>query len=102
MTAGSSDKVTAWIVTERGYLRRPDRGATMNQLQRAEDFKALHNGPPFVIPNPWDNGSARVLEALGFKALATTSSAFAFTLGRLDGGVTLDELADHVEGLCDS
>src|SRR4029453_11824378 len=54
---------------------------------------------PFVIPNPWDAGSARVLEALGFKALATTSSGFAFTLGRLDGGVTLDEVADHVRAL---
>jgi 2-methylisocitrate lyase-like PEP mutase family enzyme len=52
-----------------------------------------------VIPNPWDAGSARVLEALGFKALATTSSGFAFTLGRLDGGVTLDELADHIRVL---
>ena len=49
-------------------------------------FRALHEGEPFVIPNPWDAGSARVLEALGFRALATTSSGFAFTLGRLDGG----------------
>jgi 2-methylisocitrate lyase-like PEP mutase family enzyme len=52
-----------------------------------------------VIPNPWDAGSARVLEALGFSALATTSSGFAFTLGRLDGGVTLDEVVAHVETL---
>lgn len=49
-----------------------------------------------MIPNPWDAGAAKVLEALGFKALATTSSGFAFTLGRPDGGVTLDELAEHV------
>ena len=52
-----------------------------------------------MIPNPWDAGSARVLEALGFSALATTSSGFAFTLGRLDGGVTLDELVAHVQTL---
>jgi 2-methylisocitrate lyase-like PEP mutase family enzyme len=52
-----------------------------------------------VIPNPWDAGSARVLEALGFRALATTSSGFAFTLGRLDGGATLDEVVEHVAGL---
>jgi 2-methylisocitrate lyase-like PEP mutase family enzyme len=52
-----------------------------------------------VIPNPWDAGSARVLESLGFQALATTSSGFAFTLGRLDGSVTLDEVAAHVESL---
>ena len=69
------------------------------QTHKAEAFKALHEGDAFVIPNPWDAGSARVFEALGFKALATTSSGFAFTLGRLDGGVTLDELADHVRAL---
>jgi 2-methylisocitrate lyase-like PEP mutase family enzyme len=66
------------------------------QQRKAEAFRALHESDPFVIPNPWDSGSARVLEALGFKALATTSSGFAFTLGRLDGRVTLDEVAEHV------
>jgi 2-methylisocitrate lyase-like PEP mutase family enzyme len=66
------------------------------QTQKAETFRALHEGEPFVIPNPWDAGSARVFAALGFKALATTSSGFAFTLGRLDGNVTLDEVAAHV------
>ncbi len=66
------------------------------QQEKAVSFRALHEGAPFVIPNPWDAGSARVLEALGFEALATTSSGFAFTLGRLDGNVTLDELAGHV------
>jgi 2-methylisocitrate lyase-like PEP mutase family enzyme len=70
------------------------------QQEKAKVFKALHKGAPFVIPNPWDAGSARVMEALGFKALATTSSGFAFTLGRLDGNVTLDELAEHVRLLC--
>jgi 2-methylisocitrate lyase-like PEP mutase family enzyme len=70
-----------------------------SQEQRAEAFRALHEGEAFVIPNPWDAGSARVLEALGFKALATTSSGFAFTLGRLDGDVTLDEVVDHVAAL---
>ena len=63
------------------------------QAERAEAFRALHEGEPFVIPNPWDAGSARVLAGLGFQALATTSSAFAFTLGRSDGEVTLDELS---------
>jgi 2-methylisocitrate lyase-like PEP mutase family enzyme len=69
------------------------------QQEKAEGFRALHEGEAFVIPNPWDAGSARVMEALGFKALATTSAGFAFTLGRNDGGVTLDELADHVSAL---
>jgi 2-methylisocitrate lyase-like PEP mutase family enzyme len=69
------------------------------QEQKATVFKELHEGEPFVIPNPWDAGSARVLEALGFKALATTSSGFAFTLGRADGAATLDEVAAHVRAL---
>jgi 2-methylisocitrate lyase-like PEP mutase family enzyme len=68
---------------------------TTRQEQKAAAFRALHAVEPFVIPNPWDEGSARVLAALGFKALASTSSGFAFTLGRLDGNVTLDEVVEH-------
>jgi 2-methylisocitrate lyase-like PEP mutase family enzyme len=71
----------------------------VTQAERARRFQELHTGAPFVIPNPWDAGSARVLEALGFGALATTSSGSAFTLGRLDGNVTLDEVVAHVEAL---
>ena len=71
----------------------------MGQHERGAAFRALHEGEPFLIPNPWDAGSARVLEELGFRALATTSSGFAFTLGRRDGGVTLDEVAGHVAAL---
>lgn len=70
-----------------------------SQEDRAAAFQALHSGDPFVIPNPWDAGSARVFAALGFEALATTSSGFAFTLGRLDGNVTLDEVVEHVAAL---
>ena len=66
------------------------------QERKAADFRALHEGEPFIVPNPWDAGSARVLEALGFKALASTSSGFAFTLGRRDGGATLDDVVAHV------
>ncbi len=65
------------------------------QERKAAAFQALHAGRPFVIPNPWDAGSARVLAALGFQALATTSSGFAFTLGRRDGKATLEEMAGH-------
>ena len=75
-------------------------GWSMNsQAQKAEAFRALHAGEPFVIPNPWDAGSAKVLAALGFRALASTSSGFAFTLGRLDGGATLDEVVAHARAL---
>src|SRR5512133_3808427 len=69
------------------------------QAEKAAAFQALREGDPFVIPNPWDAGSARVLEGLGFRALATTSSGFAFTLGRSDGGATLDEVVGHVGAL---
>jgi 2-methylisocitrate lyase-like PEP mutase family enzyme len=55
-----------------------------------------------VIPNPYDGGSARVLEAAGFEALATSSSGFAFTLGRPDGTVRLDEMAAHVATLAEA
>jgi 2-methylisocitrate lyase-like PEP mutase family enzyme len=72
------------------------------QKEKAQAFQALHEGEPFVIPNPWDVGSARMLAALGFRALATTSGGFAFTLGRLDGQVTLDEAVTHVSALSGS
>ena len=72
----------------------------MTQRERGERFRALHAGEPFLIPNPWDAGSARMLEALGFRALATTSSGFAFTHGRLDGDVTLDQVVEHVRVMC--
>jgi 2-methylisocitrate lyase-like PEP mutase family enzyme len=72
----------------------------VTQQEKGEAFRALHAGEPFVIPNPWDAGSARMLEELGFKALATTSSGFAFTLGRPDGHALLGELVAHVRALC--
>jgi 2-methylisocitrate lyase-like PEP mutase family enzyme len=68
----------------------------MTQHEKAERFRALHEGEPFIIPNPWDGGSAKILAALGFRALAGTSSGFAFTLGRADGDVTLDEVLQHI------
>jgi 2-methylisocitrate lyase-like PEP mutase family enzyme len=70
------------------------------QLEKAERFRALHERQgAFLIPNPWDAGSARLLEGLGFEALATTSAGFAQTLGRLDGSVTLEEKLEHCRAL---
>jgi 2-methylisocitrate lyase-like PEP mutase family enzyme len=69
------------------------------QREKGERFRKLHEGEPFLIPNPWDAGSAKVLEALGFEALATSSSAFAFTLGRPDGEATLEEVVAHTRDL---
>jgi 2-methylisocitrate lyase-like PEP mutase family enzyme len=65
----------------------------------AEAFRALHEGEPFVIANAWDAGSAKVLAGLGFKALASTSSGFAYTLGRPDGAASLDEVIAHARAL---
>jgi 2-methylisocitrate lyase-like PEP mutase family enzyme len=65
------------------------------------DFLELHQreARPLLLPNPWDVGSARLLESLGFEALATTSSGFAATLGRLDYGITREEALEHAAAI---
>jgi 2-methylisocitrate lyase-like PEP mutase family enzyme len=63
---------------------------------RVAAFRRLHSSGCFVMPNPWDVGSARALEQMGFNALATTSAGFAWTLGRADNQVTLDEVLEHL------
>ena len=68
----------------------------MDVAARRVAFRRLHESGCFVIPNPWDVGSARYLQALGFKALATTSGGFAFSRGRPDGGVPRDEVLAHI------
>ena len=69
-------------------------------MTRADRFRELHRpGQPLLMPNPWDVGSARLLEAMGFQALATTSSGFAASLGQLDGSVTRDEAVAHAAAL---
>jgi 2-methylisocitrate lyase-like PEP mutase family enzyme len=72
------------------------------QAETGTEFKALHEGEPFILANAWDAGSAKVLAGLGFKALATTSAGFAYTLGRPDGAVTLDEVVQHVAALAEA
>lgn len=67
-----------------------------SQKEKAARFRALHDGPgAFVIPNPWDIASARILDGLGFEALATSSAASACSVGRRDGGLTRDEALTH-------
>lgn len=67
-----------------------------DQAERAQLFLSLHNNErPLLLPNPWDQGSAKLLTSLGFEALATTSSGFAGTLGRLDGSISRDEAIAH-------
>jgi 2-methylisocitrate lyase-like PEP mutase family enzyme len=68
----------------------------VDPVERAERFRALHEGPePLLLPNAWDAGSARLLVSLGFKAVASTSSGFAATMGKLDGAVCLNEAMAH-------
>ncbi|MGH7591372.1 MAG: isocitrate lyase/PEP mutase family protein [Gemmatimonadales bacterium] len=70
--------------------------------ERISAFRELHRSGCFVSPNPWDLGSARLLEQLGFKALATTSSGFAWSVGRSDNRVTLDQALDHCRTMADA
>ncbi len=73
---------------------------SVNQAEQSRRFAALHERPgAFVIPNPWDAGSARMLAALGFEALATSSGACAGTLGRRDGRITRAEALAHAAGI---
>jgi hypothetical protein len=74
-------------------------GATRDRCRR---FRELHESGCFIIPNPWDIGSARVLEQLGFKALATTSAGFAWSIGQADGRVALDEALAHYRAVAAS
>ena len=70
------------------------------QTEKAGQFLDLHRpGKPLLLPNPWDQGSAKLLASLGFRALATTSSGFAATLGRLDGSVSRDEALAHAAAI---
>jgi len=70
--------------------------------ERRQSFRELHRGGCFAIPNPWDIGSARYLQHLGFKAIATTSAGFAFSRGLPDGSVARDEMLGHIKELVDA
>ena len=70
-----------------------------DQLRRCQVFRKLHEAGCFVIPNPWDRGSARLLVQLGFKALATTSSGFAWSIGRSDNNARLEQTIEHFQSV---
>ena len=63
-------------------------------------FKKMHESGCFILPNPHDVGSARALQHLGFKALASTSAGFAWTIGKADNHVTVDQVCDHLTAIC--
>lgn len=73
------------------------------QIEKASRFRALHDRPgPFVIPNPWDVASTRILEGIGFEAVATSSAASACAVGRPDGELTRDEALAHARMIVDA
>jgi 2-methylisocitrate lyase-like PEP mutase family enzyme len=76
---------------------------TATQAEKATTFRTLHEGPgAFVIPNPYDIGTARILAGLGFQALATTSAGCAFSLGRRDGAITREQALAHARAIVDA
>jgi len=77
-------------------------GMSSAQKSVVANFRALHKSGCFVLPNPWDIGTAIYLEHIGFKALATTSAGFAFSRGKPDGGVPRDEMLDHIRGIVEA
>jgi 2-methylisocitrate lyase-like PEP mutase family enzyme len=75
----------------------------LTQLQKAEKFRGLHARPgAFILPNPWDAGTARLLAAAGFEALTTTSAGVAFMLGKRDGAVTRAEALANARAIVDA
>ncbi|HET9095414.1 MAG TPA: isocitrate lyase/phosphoenolpyruvate mutase family protein, partial [Candidatus Baltobacteraceae bacterium] len=92
----ATDAFTLWV------LRRMKR---LSQAEKAERFQAMHAGPAaFVIPNPWDAGTAKILAAIGFEALTTTSAGLAFSLGRRDGAglITRDQTLANAKLIVDA
>src|SRR5213595_3958171 len=75
---------------------------TSSQTSLAAKFRALHESGCFVLPNPWDVGTAIYLQHVGFKALATTSAGFAFSRGKRDGGVPRDEMLAHIREIVEA
>jgi 2-methylisocitrate lyase-like PEP mutase family enzyme len=72
----------------------------LSTADKRATFRKMHESGCFVLPNPFDVGSARALQHLGFKAVASTSAGFAWTIGKADNRVTLDEVCDHLTALC--
>src|SRR5258708_6210854 len=82
------------------YRCRRSEGLMRTQAERAAAFRALHERDgAFIIPNPWDRGTARLLAHLGFEALATTSAGYAFSVGQRDYSVGRDEMLEHVRAI---
>ncbi len=77
----------------------PMNPARPSMAEKRRRFRQLHQSGCFVIPNPWDPGSARYLQSLGFKAVATTSAGFAWSQARPDNGMTVDQVIEHLRAM---
>src|SRR5207253_4497492 len=95
-----------WIIYGRAlclpFVFRYDFFITImkTQAEKGTIFRKLHErDSAFIIPNPWDIGTARLLEHLGFEALATTSAGYAFSVGQTDGTIERDEMIEHVAAI---
>jgi 2-methylisocitrate lyase-like PEP mutase family enzyme len=84
------------------YATKQQQGEIMpvSTTDKRETFRKLHEAGCFVLPNPYDVGSAKALQHLGFKAIASTSAGFAWTIGRSDNRVTLEDVLQHLTALC--
>jgi len=75
---------------------------SISTMEKRAVFRKMHESGCFVIPNPWDVGSARALQHMGFKAIASTSAGFAWSIGKADNNVTLDDVCEHLTALCEA
>jgi 2-methylisocitrate lyase-like PEP mutase family enzyme len=96
--------VAKYKVQSTKYKAQSPKTMTSNQSSAIATFRQLHESGCFVLPNPWDRGTARYLARIGFKALATTSAGFAFSRGLPDSvtAIPVDEVLDHVRDICES
>jgi 2-methylisocitrate lyase-like PEP mutase family enzyme len=74
----------------------------VSTAEKRATFRRMHETGCFVLPNPWDVGSARALQFMGYKALASTSAGYAWTMGRPDNRVTVDDVVEHLTALCNA
>jgi 2-methylisocitrate lyase-like PEP mutase family enzyme len=82
------------------HLNEETNRMSISVAEKRARFRRLHESGCFVLPNPWDIGSAKMLQQLGFKALASTSAGFAWSIGRADNKVTCDDVIAHLTELC--
>jgi 2-methylisocitrate lyase-like PEP mutase family enzyme len=70
-------------------------------MERRKRFRAMHETGCFVLPSPWDVGTARMMQQLGFRAIGTTSAGFAWSIGRPQYEITFDDVLEHLSSICE-